>query len=226
MPSKAQVLKLSRSLNTVSGKARADFARFWSRLDKTDLVAAREALEKFYPAMIDKWGDIAGLVAVEWYEETYALNAVLAQLPAPEQVNTNLRWALTEAFKGDLVQAERTVGLVTDRFVKNVGRKSVRRSADRNKQRWARVPAGRETCGWCFMLASRGYVYGSERKARGIEAFHANCDCQIVPDDGVRPEGYDPDEMYEIYKSVHQGGDTDWQVAKKLEQTFDFIKKH
>lgn len=71
------------------------------------------------------------------------------------------------------------------------------------RARWARVATGRETCGFCMMLISRGPVYLSARSAglnasdtrakqlidRGSETaidalmtrWHEGCDCKVVP---------------------------------------------
>lgn len=48
---------------------------------------------------------------------------------------------------------------------------------------WARVPTGRETCGWCIMLASRGPVYKTAESAGGGDmlGWHTGCDCHVVP---------------------------------------------
>lgn len=67
---------------------------------------------------------------------------------------------------------------------------------------WARVATGRETCGWCWMLVSRGPVYRSAQSAgsklseqdslhttgarefdtsQHMNAWHTGCDCKIVP---------------------------------------------
>ena len=67
---------------------------------------------------------------------------------------------------------------------------------------WARVATGRETCGWCLMLVSRGPVYKSAETAGArvsdrdavqlsgsgeisadehMRAWHAGCDCKVVP---------------------------------------------
>lgn len=67
---------------------------------------------------------------------------------------------------------------------------------------WARVATGRETCGWCLMLVSRGPVYASPKSAGSrldtrdalqttgsntfdtkehMHAWHTGCDCKIVP---------------------------------------------
>ena len=52
--------------------------------------------------------------------------------------------------------------------------------------RFARVPTGRETCGFCFMLASQGYVY---RSAATAARSHPGCDCVAVP--GIPDPGDD-----------------------------------
>lgn len=46
---------------------------------------------------------------------------------------------------------------------------------------WARVPTGRETCAFCWMLASRGPVYGTAESAGDMTTWHDRCDCQTVP---------------------------------------------
>ena len=65
---------------------------------------------------------------------------------------------------------------------------------DRRRPRFARVPTGNETCDFCLMLASRGFVY---RSADSATHTHANCDCRIVPSwDSNEVEGYDPSAIY------------------------------
>lgn len=62
------------------------------------------------------------------------------------------------------------------------------------KPKWARVPAGAETCSFCLMLASFGTNYNGEDS---ISHVHANCDCRMVQMyDGMTIEGYDPDRAY------------------------------
>lgn len=66
--------------------------------------------------------------------------------------------------------------------------------------RFARVPTGEETCGWCFMLASRGFAYTSSDRAG--RASHQGCDCKIVPGTpGTKIEGYDPDLLLKQWRS-------------------------
>lgn len=68
--------------------------------------------------------------------------------------------------------------------------------------RFARVPmGGRETCDFCIMLASRGFVYHTKETAGELKHYHANCACRIVPGfEGDRVDGYDPDYYYDVWK--------------------------
>lgn len=89
--------------------------------------------------------------------------------------------------------------------VENGGRRTIRNAVDNDgfALGWARVATGRETCGFCLMLVSRGPVYQSAESAglntddttaldildeNDTEAFnelmtrfHPNCDCKVVP---------------------------------------------
>lgn len=69
---------------------------------------------------------------------------------------------------------------------------------DGRRVRFARMASGAETCQFCLMLASRGFVYTSEEAAGYQGHYHANCDCVVVPQfaKDARYEGYDPDAEY------------------------------
>lgn len=70
-------------------------------------------------------------------------------------------------------------------------------AADPRCRAFARVPSGRETCPFCLMLASFGFLPKGKRADPHV---HAHCDCRIVPDfGGCSVEGYDPDGMYGRY---------------------------
>lgn len=74
---------------------------------------------------------------------------------------------------------------------------------DKTDVKFARVPSGSETCAFCVMLASRGFVYKNEKTAGANDHWHAHCDCRIVPSFGADPsiiEGYDPEGLYERYR--------------------------
>ena len=107
----------------------------------------------------------------------------------------------SETSLGEAAQA----GFRAVKEVENGGRRTIRNAVDRDSSAvgWARVATGRETCGFCLMLVSRGPVYQSAESA-GLNAdattaldildendaqafnelmtrFHPNCDCKVVP---------------------------------------------
>lgn len=80
---------------------------------------------------------------------------------------------------------------------------NMERNCDMNEVRYARVGTGRETCGWCFMLSSRGFDYGSEKTAEA--ASHPHCDCIIVPGKKGVTEiaGYEPEAMRDRWTGIY-----------------------
>ena len=73
---------------------------------------------------------------------------------------------------------------------------------DPKRVRYARVPTGAETCDFCLMLASRGFVYQSEGTA-GAGHTHSSCDCRCVPGwDGMEVEDYDPQAIYDRWQDA------------------------
>lgn len=106
--------------------------------------------------------------------------------------------------------------------------------------RYARVPQGVETCDFCLMLASRGFVYISEDTASSH--VHRSCDCIVVPGAGhyetndlryskgdwiqdTQIEGFDLRAMRELWvkwtdisaKNLPDGEDEKQKLAAMLE---------
>ncbi|MPZ84006.1 MAG: hypothetical protein GEV28_27880 [Actinophytocola sp.] len=79
-----------------------------------------------------------------------------------------------------------TTAAAVMRHVEQAGRDTIITASDRDPLtvRWARVPTGRETCAFCWMLASRGPVYripAAPSDMRDMRAWHDGCDCLAVP---------------------------------------------
>lgn len=73
--------------------------------------------------------------------------------------------------------------------------------------RFARVPTGRETCGFCLLLASRGFDYSTREAAGDIGArynsYHSHCDCTVIAgDERATVDGYDPDWLTKVYQDA------------------------
>ena len=127
-----------------------------------------------------------------------------AALRAARTVENTGRWTIIQAvetpdpwidFEDD--DEEFTVSTMSDHE-----RREMFRARNEGVRGWARVATGRETCGWCLMLVSRGAVYHSARDAGAklddrealkvsnsgsmdpeemMNEWHAGCDCKIVP---------------------------------------------
>lgn len=124
-----------------------------------------------------------------------------------EVVNASLRVARTAENSGRLT-IRRAVDELTQKYIDKGFSESDARAfaADDERRRvrgstmpqgriigWARVPTGKETCGFCWMLASRGPVYGSAESggAKHVSGdpvaadytggWHTGCDCKVVP---------------------------------------------
>ena len=220
MPTRAEVRLLQLGQKEITRRARQELAGWWEMLDKTDLDKMRAEVEEFFPLLIREYGNAAEVVAADWYEDIYRERSRISAggVSNEQMARARARWAIGESWNGNHAQALSTLQLVTDEMVRQFGRDAVQESAKANKRMYARVPVGK-TCAWCLMLASRGFAFHSETDAGKMAKFHGDCDCEIVPDDGRVPEGYDADSLYEAYKSVHQTGDTDKEVAAKLRKT-------
>ena len=69
-----------------------------------------------------------------------------------------------------------------------------------SKIRYARVLQGLESCGWCFMLASRGFVYRSEEAA---SHSHRGCKCIVMAGrEGDTIEGHDLEGIQDRYNKI------------------------
>lgn len=220
MPSRAEVEALRQTQRRLVSLAVSDLNQFWRSLNLSSPEAARDALLEFVPWLTDKYGDFAAVVASDWYEEVRAAAGVTGRL-TPELVRTVRREVVEGSVKyaaGGLFTdtPEKTLAIIAgavDRYVKSPGRETIRVNAARDGARFARVPTGAETCAFCMMLASRGFVYHGRDTAGDFDHYHDKCDCQIVPDWSDHPvlEGYDPDGMYGQYLDAREAagsGDT------------------
>lgn len=213
------VSRLSRGTDEAVRLAQRDFARFWRGLDLSNPVECRQALLDFLPDLVATYGNVAAVAAVEWWEEQRAKTPGLpAYTPTiSDGVPIAQVQASTRAIVGPLWsgEPERVLGELlsaTQMWVKYASRDTITRNVafDPAKPRYARVPRGAKTCAFCAMLASRGWVYLSE-KAAGIKGsgngFHNDCDCEIVPSwdrKKAHIDGYDPDAMYDRYTQARK----------------------
>lgn len=211
MTSRADIDRLNQATANAVSLARDDLSRFLSSLDLTQPEVVRDELIDFVPRLTATYGDVAATAAAEWYEamrsqsrsESYA--ALLADPADRAQVVGSVRYAAGHLFTDDPLAVLAVLNGSVQRYVAYSGRSTVARNAshDPARPRFARVPRGAKTCAFCEMLASRGWVYNTEKTA-GVDPshYHDDCDCQVVPEwerGQVHIAGYDPDAMYSRY---------------------------
>jgi hypothetical protein len=130
-----------------------------------------------------------------------ALNFLYREEPVPDSLTTRLSQA-------------------AGRYVTDAARNTTLATATRYGKSVARVPSGLETCGYCLMLCSRGFVYANE--ATALAASHSGCDCMAIAADTKNRydrevlEGYDPEWLKEVWDDItHTVGDTNTNAVTK-----------
>lgn len=114
---------------------------------------------------------------------------------------------------GNYVGFENSITDLTHYYIQREAYQNMLNNCDKNHIAYARVPTGRETCAFCFMLASRGFVYKNEESASAVKrGKHIHCDCVVVPGEkgSTHIDGYDPDALSDRYdqciKTLGGGG--------------------
>ena len=175
----------------------------WNKLPLQDYQGVKDAMQTVMPALIDKYGSTASVIAGDWYENLRVdmgvpgnFMAVLADTADAEAIQVSTDWAMGAMYDGNPDIARKNLVSVVTRYSLGQAQDTIINSslADPQHPRFARVPQGRDTCQFCMMLASRGFVYASGGTAGQMKHFHDSCDCKVVPDWSKSPslKGYDP----------------------------------
>lgn len=206
--SEHEVKAYTNGLNALTGAAKSAVSAAISGIEYDDVADLRvklfEAVEPFVVASTDT----ASALAAEFYdsvrEKTVGERFGARPLSAydPDATEGAIRAFLQVIVDGG--EFDTLMDKVLSRIdyeVKRAAGQCVMENASKDplSKRYARVPTGAETCPFCLMLASRGFVYLNAKSAGadGNGHYHANCDCRIVPGfDGMDYEGYDPDALY------------------------------
>lgn len=170
--------------------------------------------EHVFNSCVEQFGGQAASVACDAYDATMDRLGIAAQ-PAMPEVSASASGAVASARKasgGDFARFTDALSTKAHGAVGRAASKTTIRNSERDYSkgvRYARVPTGKETCGFCLMLASRGFDYTS-RKAAGdtgwaFNRFHDRCDCRVVAGDSTTVvEGYDPDWLYDAYLDARE----------------------
>ena len=231
--SRSDVDRLSKAQKQAVAEAQRELGKVWRETEGLDPPKRRDALTQLTQAIIHKYGNVGSVAAEEWYntvrlrwfDDTFEVN--------PYEQDPNDDYALRRIIRAraDMLfpEAERYdpagfleyLGSLVERNVHQAGRATIARAVEREPHRgvrFGRVPTGPTTCMFCFMLASRGFVYRSADTA-SFRA-HFNDDCEIVPQfktGANRIEGYDPARMAGMWADARKAAETgavDTSMAK------------
>lgn len=222
---KARLDRYRRELDVLGDSAATYVLEYLSALDSAgvDLSVAdiREETILAIEDSLNAFGDQASELACDLFEEVVVqgygkrADVRLESVISNEMIDGKVRYLARNLVDGKRDEFRRDVADVTRYYVKRSAFENMERNCDRNDVRYARVPSGTETCAFCFMLSSRGFVYRSEETAGSTHSYHPHCNCIIVPgfkglDNSTQIEGYDPDEMYDRWKACKEtiGGDS------------------
>ena len=174
MASTAQVSEIRTATGQLVKLAGKELDDFWNALFQSmSPEDFRDELLKFYPDLITAYGDTAGVLGSDWYDQLRAakrqgvsakqFRATIA-MPAPDEQSIRAaKWALGPLFDE---QADSALSLdrlqnSMQRLVLQPFRDSIWNAAASDPVRTGvlRKPTGLVTCRFCVMLASRGPVY-------------------------------------------------------------------
>lgn len=178
---------------------------------------------------LNAFGDQAAALSLELLEEVVSERGIEpvteVEVVVPrEMVEGAVRYRARALVEGESERFVRDVADLSRYYVHRSALENMERNCDRNDLRYARVPSGRETCGFCFMLSSRGFVYRSEETASGEHGYHDHCDCVVVPgfkdDDrelGPQIEGYDPEGMRRRWHKCQDAAGSSSELRERWE---------
>ena len=161
--------------------AQRDLAALWAQVQTS--AEAGEALHDILPALIATYGIAASALASDWYEDLrdkVGVTGRFVTLPADFAdvgAHALVAWAGNTAT--DLTGFRQLVQGGTQRRIANFARQTVMDTSVRDPKAagWQRVGVG-DSCPFCTMLNSRGFVYSSATATFGA---HDNDDCVAVP---------------------------------------------
>ena len=128
-------------------------------------------------------------------------------VPAAEPAATATYGEIAKTIYGTLASTRdpNAIGAAVGRSVKLASVDTLQQNALRDGAEWAWIPSG-DTCPFCLMLASRGWVKASKKAIKNGHAdhIHNNCDCTycVRYDGKTTVEGYDPEKLYDQYKNA------------------------
>ena len=220
---------VSEEVRALSADAQARVLRALESVEWTpeSVAECRDTVLRALATVMPTYTDASAQVGADLYDAVReaavgeAMGATAISGYEPEATEGAVRAFVQDIVDGKPVeQFNRRVLDRVDRDIRRAENVSVAENAVRDplKPRYARVPSGSETCGFCLMLASRGFVYTSRGAASHA---HPGCDCRVVADfGGTEVEGYDQESLRELYKEARSRAEhkNDAGISREIEK--------
>lgn len=189
--------------------------QFMKRFPGASVERVRDFTIESVSYAVSVYGDAASTCAADLYDEMAEASgaklppAILDTSDVSGYIEKEVRYQAGKYIAGKGEEFASAVAAKATDQVSRRANETMRRNAKRDGLRYARVPMGGETCTFCIMLASRGFVYKSAKTAGEGNHFHAHCRCKVVPQfdkrgRGTKVEGYDPDELLDRWDKFKQ----------------------
>lgn len=202
--SKRSVNRYCESLHLLGGQADQYVMNMLALEESSDVAAIRESAISAIAEAIGAQGDIAQALAAQLYDTVCQAEGISTK-PAEifdsvidhDRMVEKVHYYARDLVLGAREKFDKECADLAEFYVRRCAYENTVRNCGANNVRYARIPTGLETCTFCFMLASRGFVYHSEAKARGAHGVHQHCDCIVMPGVNGRTEieGYNWRDM-------------------------------
>lgn len=176
---------VSAQVNALSADAQEKLMRVLSRIEWTpdNIADCRAIVVEAMQAVMPGYTALAAQASADLYDAVReasvgeALGAVAESGYSPEATDGAVRAGVQKIVDGKAVEAFNDYVLQrADYEIRRAANYCVTANGSRDplKPKYARVPTGAETCDFCLMLASRGFVYHSTSSA-AVDHTHASC---------------------------------------------------
>ena len=184
----------------------------------------RKAMIDYAYSLVNKYGNASAALAAAMYDTVAEASGMwLEPAELADYVSEN---EVAKTVLGTLKKSvnENELGGAVSRLVKRQSADTMLKNAYRDKKKVKKSGAHRhtglqvawipygDTCSFCQMLGSRGWVDQTEWAANHhAEHIHSNCDCNYAVrfDKYTDVEDYDPDELYDKYWDANGA---DWKA--------------
>lgn len=193
-----------KRLAKIDVRAAGDIVSYMVNHDVSTYEGTKALIDYAY-AVSTKYGEAAAELSCQMYDAIAV--ASKAKVPAAEPASTATYGEIAKTIYGTMAATKNTdaIGAAVARSVKLASVDTLQKNALRDGAEWAWIPSG-DSCPFCLMLASRGWVKASEKAIKNghAEHVHSNCDCTyaVRHDSETTVEGYDPEALYKKYISA------------------------